>query len=116
MQWVNPQLLPWKRHSDLAILIVQTSAKYAPDTIAGNFLQDSVRHVSNLAGKLRKTPEQVWIDTKRYPLFLWQPIWGQSKGKEDCFIIEATVYQCSPGFHEIECPPMSPQVGDKFPK
>ena len=82
MQWVNPQLLPWKRHSDLAILIVQTSAKYAPDTIAGNFLQDSVRHVSNLAGKLRKTPEQVWIDTKRYPLFLWEPIWGQVNPKE----------------------------------
>ena len=61
MQWVNPELLPWKRHSNLAILIVQTSAKYAPDTIAGNFLQDSVRHVSNLAGKLRKTPEQVFI-------------------------------------------------------
>ena len=61
MQWVNPELLPWKRHSDLAILIVQTSAKYAPDTIAGNFLQDSVRHVSNLAGKLRRTPEQVFI-------------------------------------------------------
>ena len=61
MQWVDPILLPWRRHSDLAILIVQTSAKYAPDTIAGNFLQDSVRHVSNLAGKLRKTPEQVFI-------------------------------------------------------
>ena len=61
MPWVNPELLPWKRHSNLAILIVQTSAKYAPDTIAGNFLQDSVRHVSNLAGKLRKTPEQVFI-------------------------------------------------------
>ena len=60
MAWGNSDLLPWKLHCNLAMCIVEASANYAPDQIAGNFLQDSVRHVSNLAGKLRKTPEQVF--------------------------------------------------------
>ena len=57
---MNWRALPWERSKNLAIHIVQTSVKYAPDSIAGNFLQDSVRQVSHLAGKLRKTPEQVF--------------------------------------------------------
>ncbi len=61
LPWSNSDLLPWKRHSFLAMLIVQVSVKYAPETIAGNFIQDSVRHLSNLAAKLRKTPEQIFI-------------------------------------------------------
>ena len=57
---MNWRGLPWERSKSLAILIVETSVKYAPDSIAGNFLQDSVRQVSHLAGKLRKTPEQIF--------------------------------------------------------
>ena len=44
----------------MAVLIINASNKFAPDTIVGNFLQDSVRHVSNIAAKLRRTPEQVF--------------------------------------------------------
>ena len=60
MSWSNNDLLPWKRHCKLAMSMVETSTNYAPDQIAGNFWQDSVRTVSNLAGKLRKTPEQIF--------------------------------------------------------
>ena len=55
---MNWRALPWDSSKYLAILIVETSVKFAPDSIAGNFLQDSVRQVSHLAHKLRKTPEQ----------------------------------------------------------
>ena len=55
---MNWRALPWDSSKYLAILIVETSVKFAPDLIAGNFLQDSVRQVSHLAHKLRKTPEQ----------------------------------------------------------
>ena len=60
LNWSNPQLLPWSRHRDLALFIIQSGATYAPDCIAGNFIQDGVRQVSNIANKLRRTPEQIW--------------------------------------------------------
>lgn len=50
--------MPWERHKSVAIWIVEACLKYAPDTIAGNFFQDSVRQVAHLASKLRRTPEQ----------------------------------------------------------
>ena len=57
---LNWAILPWQRHSDLALFVIQSGATYAPDCIAGNFIQDGVRQVSNIANKLRRTPEQIW--------------------------------------------------------
>lgn len=60
MNWTDPDFLPWHRHKDLALFVVQTSLKFAPDSIAGNFIHDSVRQIGHLAGKLRRTPEQAF--------------------------------------------------------
>ncbi len=60
MNWCDAGFLGWRRHKDLAVLVVEACLKYAPDSIAGNFIQDSVRQVSNLASKLRRTPEQAF--------------------------------------------------------
>ena len=60
LNWSCPDLLPWHRQSSLALFVIKSFHVFAPDCIAGNFLQDGVRQVSNIANKLRRTPEQVF--------------------------------------------------------
>ena len=60
LNWSCHDLLPWHRQSSLALFVIQSFHTFAPDCIAGNFLQDGVRQVSNIANKLRRTPEQVF--------------------------------------------------------
>lgn len=59
MNWTI-DFLHWERHKALALLVVEASIRFAPDSIAGNFLHDSVRQVSNLASKLRRSAEQIF--------------------------------------------------------
>ena len=85
LNWSCPQLLPWQRHSDLALFVIQTGATYAPDCIAGNFIQDGVRQVSKIANKLRRTPEQIWSS------WAWEMVSRLRLHQNDCTFDEIEV-------------------------
>ena len=85
LNWSCPQLLPWQRHSDLALFVIQTGATYAPDCIAGNFIQDGVRQVSKIANKLRRTPEQIWSS------WAWEMVSRLRLHQNDCTLDQIEV-------------------------
>jgi hypothetical protein len=58
MNW-DSAVLPWQYHQRVALAIVATGTKFAPDSVAGGILESSVRQISNMV-VVRQTPESLF--------------------------------------------------------
>jgi hypothetical protein len=60
LNWNCEDSLPWRHHQTVALAVTGAGLKHAPDSIAGGFLEESVKQVSNIANVVRESPEQVY--------------------------------------------------------
>ena len=74
MNWNAEHLISWRHHQSVALAVAGAGLRYAPDSIAGGFLEESVKQVSNIAANVvRESPEQAftrwaWITVSKLRL------------------------------------------------
>ncbi len=61
LNWNSDALLPWRHHREIALAVAEAGLRFAPDSIAGGFLEESVKQVSNIAANVvRESAEQAY--------------------------------------------------------